>query len=196
MRKGICVLVVLVGLLFNGVAEAADWRFPVGFTYISGFEDVVDIYKENLEAEGFTVSEDYTIPVGLAFTPYVQLDSGVRIGGGIGPTQIIIVSDDIFYNIPVNINGGYTLLPSANTSPYVYGGIAYPIADGDYVIDSSVGFIGAVGVEFLRKRAVGFGFEVAYDNSEIEFEKKITSTTSTTKKVKPTGLMFRLFAVF
>ncbi len=197
MRKCICVLVVLIGLLFNGVVEAADadWRFPVGLTYFTGLGDVVDNFKENT---GITASEDYAIPIGLAFTPYVQLENGVRIGAGIGPSQLILYSDSAgndldFYNIPVNMNVGYTFLPSSSTSLYVYGGIAYPIADGDFVMDTNAGFTGALGVEFKRQSAVGFGLEIAYDASEIEFEKRITSTS---EKIKPTATMIRGFAVF
>jgi outer membrane protein W len=78
--------------------------------------------------------------------------------------------DADFFSVPVNTNLRYSFLPKKNISPYVRAGVSYNIASGDYVESSKVGFLGALGIEFSRKKAVGWGFEVGYDSSEIEFE--------------------------
>jgi hypothetical protein len=70
------------------------------------------------------------------------------------------------------------------------------LASGEYVKSSSSGFFGGVGVEFLRKRRVGFGLEISVDTAEIELEKVINYYESTTENVKPAGVMISVFAVF
>ena len=188
----VCIQLVMVILFVTGSAKAADWRFPVGLTYISGFEDVVDTYKDNLEAEGYVVSESDYLPVGLSLHPYVQFDNGFRIGAGMGPFMLII-GDASHYDIPVNLNGGYTFIPSANISPYVRAGIMYHIAGGDYVESSTPGFFGGVGIEFFRHKPVSFGIEVTYDTSEIELERLWYNDT---EDVQPCELMVSIFVIF
>ena len=196
------VLLMVVGF-FIKPTYAADWRFPVGLTYINDFGDVVDIYEDNLEAEGYIVDTSWEFPVGISFQPYVQLDNGFRFGAGIGPTIAFIGDDASFYDIPINVNAGYIFFPSANISPYVRGGLMYHIAGGDYVEGTSLGLFGGIGVEFSRKENVSFGIELSYDTSEIEFEKYSSDSNywwnsykSGTKDIKPYGLMFSIFVVF
>jgi len=196
------VLLMVVGF-FIKPTYAADWRFPVGLTYINSFGDVVDIYEDNLEAEGYIVDTSWEFPVGIFFQPYVQLDNGFRFGAGIGPTIAFIGDDASFYDIPINVNAGYIFFPSANISPYVRGGLMYHIAGGDYVEGTSLGLFGGIGVEFSRKENVSFGIELSYDTSEIEFEKYSSNNNywwnsyeSGTKDIKPYGLMFSIFVVF
>lgn len=195
------VLLMVVGFFIRPI-EAADWRFPVGLTYINGFGDVVDLYEDNLEAEGYIVDTSLEFPVGISFQPYVQLDNGVRFGAGVGPIAFI-GGDASFYDIPINVNAGYIFFPSANISPYVRGGLMYHIAGGDYVEGTSPGLFGGIGVEFSRKKSVSFGVELSYDTSEIEFEKYSSdsyyywnSDKSGTEDIKPYGLMFSIFVVF
>lgn len=190
-----CIQLLMGMLFFSSSAKAADWRFPLGLTYVSGFGDVVDIYKENLEAEGYWVYDTISIPVGLSFQPYVQFDNGLGIGVGIGPFAYI-TGDRDFFDAPVNLDLRYVFLPNADTSPYVRAGVKYHFASGDYVKESKPGFLGGIGIEFSRKKGVGVGIEVAYDSSEIELEKKLTRWTSTTEDVKPYGLMVSIFGIF
>ena len=196
-----CIQLLMVMLFFSNSAKAADWRFPVGLTYISGFGDVVDIYKGNLEAEGYSVSETSYIPVGLSFQPYVQLDNGLGIGAGIGPFSMIISNVASFFDVPVNLDLRYVFLHDGKTSPYVRAGVKQHFASGDYVNGSTPGFFGGIGIEFARKKRVGFGMEVAYDSSEIELEKKTKDKStnkviSTTESVQPHGLMASIFITF
>ncbi len=219
MKKFVLMFFVLLaaGTVSDMTANAADWRFPVGFTYVNGFGDVVDLHKDNLEEEGFEVETDFYNPVGISFQPYVQLDNGIRIGTGIGPVLMLVSSEADFFDVPVNLNGGYVFLPKALISPYVRAGISYHIAGGDYVESSKAGFLAAVGVEFFRTKPVGFGFEIGYDSAEIEFEKlkctspgTVTRSGSTTtissrcsaianeenEKIEPAGFIASIFVVF
>ena len=197
MRKRSVMLFVVFSMflvLFSSPANAADWRFPVGFTYVSGFSDVVDIYEDNLRAEGYTVDTSYGSPIGLAFNPYVQFENGFGIGAGIGPAMLIIsnVSSDLFA-LPVGLDLRYTLIPDGNISPYIRAGGRYYIVDGEYVEGSTPGFFGGIGVEFLRKKVIGFGTEVSYDSSKIELKRVRTNST---EKVQPGKFMASIFAVF
>jgi hypothetical protein len=210
-----CFVVFL--LCIGNFANASDWRFPVGYTYVSGLYDILDQYKDNIEVEGYTVDTGWTVPVGISFNPYIEFDYGLRIGGGFGPFEIILASKSgssaygssysksgnyYYYCLPVNFNVGYSLLPKASISPYLKAGMAYPITSGNYIEGSNVGFFGAVGIEFMRKRKVGLGIELAIDTSTVSVEEeKIISyypyTTTTTKDdIKPIGTSISIFAVF
>jgi len=192
------LLLMLVGLLTCGSARAADWRFPVGLSYVSGFDDVVDLCEDNLEEEGYDV-DTWDFPVGVSFHPYVQFDNGFRVGTGIGPLMVILGDVD-HLDIPLNVNAGYTFVPSADVSPYIRAGIMYHVATGDYVEGSTPGFFGAVGMEFLRQSPVGFGFEIALDTSEIELEKYERSGyygySEDKEDIEPIDVMFTIYAVF
>jgi len=128
----VCIQSVMVILFATGSAKAADWRFPLGFTYVSGFEDVVDNYEDNLEAEGYYVETVDYWPVGISFHPYVQFDNGFGVGAGIGPTMIIYGDAD-FFDIPIGLDVRYTFIPTASISPYVRIGGRNHLASGDYV---------------------------------------------------------------
>ena len=191
-----CIQLVMVILFVSSSAKGADWRFPLGLTYVSGFEDVGDIYEGNMEAEGYYVySADYW-PVGISFHPYAEFDSGFGVGFGIGPL-IAIMGDREFFDIPIGLDFRYTFIPTANTSPYIRAGGRYHAASGDYVEGTTPGFFGGFGVEFSRGKTVNMGIEISYDASEIELEKKKRySYTSTTEKVQPCGLMLSIFVIF
>jgi hypothetical protein len=199
MKKmvSVCFMLSFMMLLCIGSsAYAGQWRFPVGISYISGFHNIVDVFKDNLRAQGYTVSDSYVVPVGLTFQPYYQFDSGIGIGGGFGPFMYLRAESSStsysLYNLPVNLCLRYALLPSSDISPYIRAGASYNFAYGDYAGMRDVGFLGGVGVEFLRKRKVGFGLELAYDSSEIEIERIGKSN----KRVKPNEIVVSLFAVF
>jgi hypothetical protein len=199
MKKNITVslMAFLILLTVSSSAIAADWRFPFGLAYVGNFNKVVDLYEDNLEAEGYWVSEDFAWPVGLTFQPYVEFDMGIGIGMGFGPLMYIKTDmDKDFFNVPLNINLRYSFIPKGNISPYVRGGVSYNIVSGDYVDKSKPGPFGAVGVEFLRKKPVGFGFEVGYDGSTIEFDDFNSSSTEGTKNIKPIGVFASIFAIF
>jgi hypothetical protein len=199
MKKGIavCIQVFLILLISSSYASATDWRFPFGLTYAGNFTKVVDLYKDNLEAEGYDVDTKFVLPVGLTFQPYVEFDFGLGIGAGFGPIMFITTNQDKdFFNVPINMNLRYSFIPKGDISPYVRGGISYNIASGDYRDKSKPGPFGAVGVEFSRKKPVGFGFEVGYDASTITFDDLNSNSTDATKDIKPIGFFASIFAIF
>ncbi|MBE9504006.1 MAG: outer membrane beta-barrel protein [Proteobacteria bacterium] len=188
-------LIMLSFVVIARPANAGEWRFPVGLGYAGGFDEIADIYENNLEKEGYLVEDSSSLPVGLSFNPYLQFDSGFRVGGGMGP-MMLIMGDASHFGLPINLNVGFTFLPKSNVSPYVKVGVSHQIASGDYVEGSDPGLLGAIGVEFLRKKAVGFGFEIGFDKSEVELEKKLTATTSKMEKVRPVDVVVSFYAVF
>jgi len=196
----VCLQFVVVLLFASGSSNAAEWRFPLGLTYMSGFKDVVDLYKNNMEARGYYVDTSWAVPVGLTFQPYVQFENGLGIGAGVGPFMFITTTAGYdFYAVPVNVNARFTFLPKANISPYIRAGGSYHIAGGDFVKQSNPGFLGGLGIEFFRTKRVGLGLEASYDSSEITFEKdkKVGFTyTKGEENIKPSSFMFTIFIIF
>ncbi|MEW6379704.1 MAG: hypothetical protein AB1611_08845 [bacterium] len=141
----------------------------------------------------------------VSFHPYVQFDFGLGVGGGIGPIMVI-AGDASFVNFPLKLDVRYAI-PRISVSPYVRAGLSYHAASGDYVDRSKPGVFAAVGVEFLRTKKVGFGFELSFYQAEIEFERKVetsyyynyyyhTDYITTTEKIKPCEFTASIFAVF
>jgi hypothetical protein len=206
-----CVCISLF-LYASASAKAGEWRFPVGLSYISGIQDIKDLYTENLEHNGYSVSDTVNIPVGLAFQPYLQMDNGLGYGMAIGPMSMVLTNVVDYYNFPIGADVRYTFLNSSNASPYVRAGLRYNIASGDYVKSSSPGLFGAVGFEIFKKSHVSMGLELSYDSSQVEFKNyKVThhifhdywgnsydspTWEQGTTKIKPSGLMFSLYAIF
>jgi len=189
------VLMAILLLVFVGAAEAGEWRFPVGLTYVSGIGDIVDQYEDNLQADGFLTESADGLPFGVSIQPYYQMDSGFGVGFGVGPTMWI-TGDVDFFNLPVNLSMRYAFMNKSDTSLYLRAGISHNFANGDYVEDSNIGFVGALGVEFMRNKVVGFGIEAGYDSSVIELEDRTTANPNDTKEFEPVGFMISLFAVF
>jgi hypothetical protein len=160
--------------------KRVDWRFAVGATYMSGFQDVSDMYLDTYGVDG-TV-----IPVGVSFNATMQISHGNVIASmpaiGVGPIGLILTQESIYsyggsssssttyVDIPITATYGIKFLPHGSIGPYVRGGIAYHIATGDDVDSSSPGGFVAAGVEFLQKRRVGIQFEAAYDDSTVSFK--------------------------
>ena len=180
--------------------QAAEWRLPVGIAYISGLGDINDLHNDNLEAEGYTVSSrKFVWPLGITFQPYLQFDNSLGLGLGFGPCMFSLGGKSSFSNIPLGVDARYTLYPSGDTSPYGRVGIRYNIVSGDYVKSSSPSLFGAIGYEFRRNRNLGWGAEIAYDTSKIEFEKYYPNPTGYDvgkEKIKPYGITLSIFINF
>jgi hypothetical protein len=184
--------VLVIGL---GTARADEWRNPLGIAYISGINDIIDQYKDNLQADGYITKSAQGLPIGISYQPYYEFDSGLGIGMGLGPVMLIYGDAD-FFNLPVNVCLRYAFMENSKASVYFRTGVSYNIASGDYVQDSQVGLIGAIGIELMRDRAVGFGIEVGYDSSSIELENHTTANPTDTKDFEPVGFTVGIFAVF
>ena len=155
-----------------------EWHFPVGLSYFSGVSDIGDLFEDNIESQSTyntIIEADVTvIPVGITFRPYYEFDSGVGIGMDFGPIMFLYsdqeyIDDVDFFNLPVIATCRYAFNSDGDVSPYVRAGVSYNISSGDYKEGSDPGLFAAVGIEFMRKKAVNMGIEVAYDSSEIEF---------------------------
>ena len=172
--------------------QALDWRFPVGITYASGIKDVLDAMDANHRFD-----DTFNWPVGLTLHPYVEFDFGLGIGASVGPISLYMV-DTVFdtsvsYIVPLGLDARYTFLRDTNVSPYVRAGFRYNVAGGDFLNQGDPGFLGAVGVEFLRRKAVSLGVEFAYDSSTVEVAAgRFGGQTS----VKPSKFMIGVYAVF
>ncbi len=188
----VCIFALMALFPVVTPAAAADWRFPVGLSYVSGITEVVDLYEDNLEAEGYDVDRNDGVPIGLSFNPYVELENGLGFGIGIGPTMLIADDADLFV-LPVRVDLRYAVMPRSEVSPYLRVGGSYPLASGDYVEQSRPGLFGGIGIEFFREKVVGFGLEAAYDSSVIEFE---DVEDDSTKEIQPVKFMVSLFAIF
>lgn len=204
MKKNGLILIViwlmLLGLLSSS-AQARNTKYSFGLTYVSGFDDIVDIYENNLQKEGYYVySSDY-VPVGISFRSDTRIFNKFSFGIGLGPLMYISAEDYDFFNIPVSAFIRYTFNDEADASPYVCGGISNHFADGDYVEDTSPGFMAGVGFEFLRNKRVNMGVMAIYDSSEIEFKKhqSYSSTDNyddTIETVSPGEFMLGVFVIF
>lgn len=196
--KRISLVAVFVALFMMkiGPAQAEDWRLPVGLAYISGFGEITDHYEDNLRARGFQTEGTDGIPFGISFQPYYETRTGMGFGIGLGP--VMAIGGDVdFFNLPVNLNVRYTILPESSTAFYIKGGISTNMASGDFVEDAQIGFLGAIGIEFLRTKAVGVGIELGYDSSTIELIDRTTYRfAETTKEFEPTGVFLSVSAVF
>ncbi len=196
-------IVVCVGFMYSVSATAGEWRFALAVSYISGMNDVADLYSDNIENEvaGADVSS-LTIPIGTSFHPYYEFDTGFGLGAGIGPAILLYTKSSSgsrnydYLNIPVNVDIRYSF-SKTGVAPYLRAGVRKNNTSGDYEIGDNAGMFYGVGVEFRTSSRVHLGVEVAKDNSEIEFiVVDQFGYRSGSKKIKPTGLMVSLYAIF
>ncbi|MCF6337471.1 MAG: outer membrane beta-barrel protein [Gammaproteobacteria bacterium] len=175
----------------------------MAISYISGANDVTDLYSENIESEvaGADVSA-LTIPIGTSLHPYYEFHSGFGVGAGIGPATVLYAKsssgsrDYDYLNIPVNVDIRYSFAKKG-FAPYLRAGVRKNNASGDYVIGDNAGMFYGIGAEFRTSSRVHLGVEVAQDNSEIAFIVVDQSgNRSGSKKIKPTGLMVSFYMIF
>jgi hypothetical protein len=175
IAKSVIVLIVLASCSIAGWAEdrarPGGWKNGIGPGYVSSFRDVVDFHEDVIGGE-----IEFFIPVGVTYNPYYQFNHGSRIGIDLGPAMFVYTEyigpyydeENWYYCFPIKLSYGFTFIPRATVSPYARVGASAPFAGGDFVDGWSPGLFGAVGVEFSRKRAVGFGLEFGYDKSSVE----------------------------
>ena len=179
-------------------AQAGEFHFSAGLTYVQGVNKVYDALKSLYTAdESYTVGDSVVIPVGISLNPYYEFGSGVAVGLDLGPASMIGIdygsSVDISYIVPVGADVRYTFLRDKNFSPYVRAGIKYPIVGGPNVTSSELGGFGAVGVDLWRTKRVGVAVEVGYDTSKVTVK---GPPTSATKSVEFPGLTASLCVRF
>ena len=161
-------LFLVAAVLVSMSVSASQWRTGVAVSYVSGINDVTDIYEDNLEAEGYSV-DSFTWPVGIAFDAHYEFDSGMRFGVGVGPMAAIISDEADYYELASNVTIGYTFFPSSSASPYVKAGVSVHFIDGDYVESNDPGLLAAVGYEWSRDSGMMYSVELAVDTAEATF---------------------------
>lgn len=193
------VSLLVTGALAPAVTQAGEFRFPIGITYVSGAQKVLDALKDE-----YNVSSDVAIPVGLAFNPYYESDIGLGLGASVGPFTILSIDAGQGTNtsvvIPVGADLRYAPFNKSSVSPYIRAGFRYPIATGDYLKTKSAGAIGGVGVEFMRTKKVSLGFELSYDSSKVTVKAGLppagAQRSLISQDIRPCGFMAGVFVVF
>ena len=166
MRELIGVL--LLAFLPLQLANAAEWHNSFGIGIIDVNDDVEDLYRSNLQAEGKDDSEfQAQMNWGYFYQPYYLYDSGFAFGLGIA-TPSVIISEEIFIAIPTHVDVRYFITPTPSFSAYIRAGIRYNVAFGEYVEGSKPGAIAGVGVLFRWNELTKVGVEFTDDSSEIE----------------------------
>jgi hypothetical protein len=150
-------------------ARADDWTVGPGVAYVSNINHVLDIYKGDVKAQGKTVSVDKALPVGISFDATYQMDTGLRIGVGLGP-YFRLTGDVKHFELPINGTVGYLFKPEEQASPYVKGGFVTHFASGDFYESSTPGFLVAGGLDFARRSKLSGTVEVSFDASKIELD--------------------------
>jgi hypothetical protein len=202
------LLAVLLGLGLQASTRAGDFYFPIGVGFSSGHIDVFNKIEDSYRAAGFHLHNDVLVPVGLSFNPYYEFDFGLGIGPTLGPTAFYNVHLDtppgpyrspddnnrFSYIIPVGANLRYTFLRHCDVSPYIIGGVRYPIAGGDDLSSNSQpGPYAGIGVEFLRTQRICYGVEFGYDGSRVKVKDMIGGGSS---RVTFSGFTGSLFVIF
>jgi len=200
--KTVSLLIILLSSLNASIALAdGQWRFPVGLSHSNSIDEIGDINKDNLEAEGaIVIDQDNGLGVGVTFSPYYFFDFGLGIGLNMGPVALIAIEtsqndlDFIYTDMPVGFDLRYMYVHKASgVSPYVRTGFRYHIANGDYVVDQSVGLTYGIGIEFRIHRKIALGIEYLVDNSEVKFQDIQNGGTTS---LKPTENLVTFNVVF
>lgn len=187
-------LIIVMGLFLIQPAAAGEWRIPFGLSYMGGASKFLDQVEDNLQYEGYT-TDTFIWPVGLTVQPYYEYDFGLGVGFGVGPL-VMLAGDADATLLPVNASIRFAFMPRAKLTPYVRTGLSYIVASGDYIEGSSPGFVGAVGMEFLRHKRVGVGVEIGYDSSVVEMEDPRAGDPNATTDIKVVGLLVSVQAIF
>jgi hypothetical protein len=150
-------------------ARADEWMVGPGIAYVNNINHVLDIYKNDVKAQGKSVDVDKALPVGISFDADYQSNTGLRIGVGLGP-YFRLTGDVKHFELPINGTVGYAFLPDEQATPYVKSGIVYHIASGDFYESSTAGLLVAGGLDFARRSKISGAVEVSFDASKIELD--------------------------
>jgi len=169
--------VIVLFLFFIQSTMAAEWHNSFGIAIIDANEDVEDIYRSNLVAEGKDTSDfQAAMDWGYFYQPYYLYDNGFANGLGVA-TPTGIIAEEILFTFPVHVDVRYFFNPQSSFSAYIRAGIRYNVAFGEYVEGSKPGAIAGIGLLFKWNELTKVGFEFTDDNSEIEIRDVANSRT-------------------
>ncbi|GAB1269180.1 hypothetical protein NBRC116493_24330 [Aurantivibrio infirmus] len=164
-------LIGLGVLLLSTGLQAGEWKNGIMLSYVSGSSDVLDLYEDNLIANGYYIEDEVEgVPIGIGYRGKYQADSGFRVDIGVGPLMILFGDVD-HTELPVTGTVGFDFAPNSPVSPYIRLGAAYHIVSGDDVDKSNVGAFAAFGIEFSRGPGFFWGLEVSVDDSTVDFDR-------------------------
>jgi hypothetical protein len=173
-------------------ADSGNWRFCLGYAFLSQADEVKDTYK-HLSREKGDGGDIYNTSINLRFQPYYQFANGWRTGAGVGPL-IIFLGDSQHFQIPLNATLGYSFFKDSDFSVYCRAGVSYHAATGDYYAHSNPGWYGGLGMEFFNTRSTHIGFEAGWDGAKISLDSAVGLTNH--KKIRTGELTLFLYADF
>lgn len=189
----VCCCTIFIFWTSSAVAAHTDeWRFTVGYSYLSHVKEIKDSYKHLLK-DRKNKDDIYNTSISISFQPYYQFHSGLRSGAGIGPL-ILLLGDARHVQIPLNLTLGYTFGPLSDYSAHVRTGISYHLASGDYYSASIPGLYAAIGVEMFHSKRARLGIETAYDGAEIKLD--LASDRASHEKIKTGEITVYVYADF
>jgi hypothetical protein len=169
MKTKTLIAALVAFLALPAAAHADDWHWGPGIAYVSKINDVVDVYKADLKAQGKSVNVNKPVPIGIAVDAHYQWDTGLRLGFGLGP-YLRLSGDAKHFELPVNGTIGFNFMPQEQVSAYVKGGIVDHLASGDYYESSQPGVLAAGGIEIAKQGSLSFTIEVSFDASKVELD--------------------------
>jgi hypothetical protein len=173
--------------------EGGRFHSDIGLSFISGQQKITDALNADATAMGATFSSK-ALPVGAEWYPYYLFDSGLGIGGSVGPIQLLSInsmggaSGGTSFVLPVGLDLRYHVLGLGSVTPYLRAGFRDPLTSGNNLKNGKAGLYGAVGMEVPGAH---FGFEVAFDQSKVDVVYGPYTTT-----VKPYQTTVSVFAHF
>lgn len=166
MRAVVVGLILLLSTIQP--SQAAEWHNSFGIGIIDANEDVEDIYRSNLQAEGLDDTDfEAVLDWGYFYQPYYLYDNGFAFGLGIA-TPTGIIAEEFLFNFPIHVDVRYFIMPKSKFSAYLRAGVRYNLAFGEYVEGSKPGVIAGIGLLFQWNEKTNIGFEFTDDSSEIE----------------------------
>lgn len=185
-------LILIPAFAASASADSGNWRFALGYAFLSQADEVKDSIKRLSRDSGDGGDID-SASINLCFQPYYQFASGWRAGAGIGPFMILL-GDSQHFQIPLNATLGYSFFKDADFSFYCRSGVSYHAATGDYYAHSHPGWYGGLGMEFFNTRSTHIGFEAGWDGAEISLDSAAGHTNH--KKIRTGELTLFLYADF
>ncbi|MEJ2407006.1 MAG: hypothetical protein P8171_22515 [Candidatus Thiodiazotropha sp.] len=160
-RSAITTLISLA----STTAYSADWAQYIGFSYISGAQNVWDWYDDNFHF----VDGRGVFGLDFSYRYAILFESDLRFDASLGP--VVAINGDIHYHdLPFQLTLGYDFPLTSEFRTYARLGASYHFNDGDYIKNrAGYGAFGAVGFEYGKPGPGSFFMEASYDSAKATF---------------------------